>query len=1643
MSNNYMYTPEEHDACGVGFVARLDAAPSRAVVEDAIAALGRMAHRGGSGCGPENADGAGVLLPLPRSFMQRVWQPFCPILPEQYGVGHFFLPQDKALRTELETLVEKIFSQHSIQAVAWRDTPVRDELLQEKARKVRPVIRQLLLTPQGDQLEEAADFERALYLTRRHLEQVVRDETLCPPGAFHVASLSSHTIVYKGMLPGGKLAAFYPDLANRDFTAHFAIFHERFSTNTQPAWRLAQPFRCLAHNGEINTLHCNQAAMAAREPLLHSPLFGEYNKYITPALERSGSDSAMLDNALELLIQGGRSLPHAAMMLVPEAFGSAFIMGEDKRAFYEYHAAFMEPWDGPSALVFTDGCRQIGAMLDRNALRPCRYVTTKDGLFLLASEAGVLDLPESRIAKRGRLQPRRMLLVDFARHRVITDAECKGRVIYGKPYRHWVREKAITLRDLPLPTNACEAHATASGHNTFPSDTPAGRKDNELPENSLLRQQHLYGFSKEEVSDILIPMGQNAQEPIASMGQDTPLAVLSQEPQLLFSYLKQRFAQVTNPPIDPLREGLVMTLTGFAGRRGNLLEETPEHYSLLRLANPLLFPEDIKRLEASQNPHVRMATIPILFPVRQATEELTRQTSEQSIPPTPYGAVLEQALAEMCAQADAALRPESSGNSVNGKNGATLILLSDAGADADHAPIPSLLAVSALHHHLLRNKLRHACGILVDTGEAREVMHLAQLIAFGASAVHPRVAFATLDALAASGKLGANDTAFKAHKAYATAIQKGLLKTFSRMGISTLRSFMGGQGFEALGLGDELIKRYFTGLPSRIGGIGLEEIAADALARHRAAYPLTEAVAVSLSEQAEAQTVSTLSSASSMIVASATLRLPPLTDKGKHRHRNGGEKHLWSPTAIRALHKAVRDNDPESYRIYADESDRQCDRPVTLRALLRFAEGSVTPVPLSEVETESAILRRFVGAAMSLGSISPEAHAAIAIAFNRVGGRSNSGEGGEAPERLLPLPNGDNARSRIRQIASGRFGVTATYLTQADEIQIKMAQGAKPGEGGQLPAHKVLPEIARVRHTIPGVTLISPPPHHDIYSIEDLAQLIYDLKRLHPSVRISVKLVAGTQLGPIASGVAKAGADSILISGHDGGTGASPRSAIAHVGLPWELGLAETQATLVNNGLRGRVLLQTDGQLRTGKDLAMAAMLGADEFGFGASLLVALGCCMLRVCHLGTCSVGIATQDLKLRNRFPGKPEHVENFLRFLAADLRSHMARLGFRGVDEMIGRADLLEPAPLSAMAVSLPSSGECKTTTTVVAASHTARLGELWLRKLASLNLRPLLTRTSPNSDNKNESTVLNGNNPVSTAACESNALPESALDTAMLAAVLPGVRAASPCRFEGIVHNTDRAVCAALSGEIARLYPEIGLPSGSVDITLRGSAGQSAGAFLMHGITLNIKGEANDYVGKGLSGGVIAVAPVNNETSQLPGLAFEQAVIGNVALYGATSGEAYFAGTAGERFAVRNSGAHAVVEGVGDHACEYMTGGVVVVLGSTGYNFAAGMSGGVAYVFDRSERFQTRCNMDGVDLESVWQQQDVMLLRSLLTRHVRYTGSLLAASILEDWNASLPLFLKATPIEYQRALARMKQNEGTQAESIAATEEVYHP
>ncbi len=1534
----------EHDACGVGFVARPDARPSHALVEEAVLALGRMSHRGGSGCGPGTADGAGVLLPLPRPFVERVFSPLCGgSVPERCAVGQLFLPRHPEARTRVENVIGAVLPEHGLRLLARRDVPIRSEVLQSHALAVMPHLKQIAVAPAADFAEDARAFERRLFIARRHLERAVDERKACLPGDFHIACLSASSIVYKGMIAGGRLAEFYPDLEASDFAVHYAIFHERYSTNTRSVWRLAQPFRCLAHNGEINTLAANREAMRVREPLLASPLFGDRMRHVLPVLDESGSDSAMLDNALELLLQAGESPAHAAMTLLPEPFGTSFIMGEDKRAFYEYHAALMEPWDGPAALVFTDGMSRVGAVLDRNALRPARWCRTTDGLFLLASEAGVFDIPAGRTAERGRLHPRRMLMVDFEQGRIIPDAECKSREIYARPYRHWVREQGVTLADLPLPAGRRGVPA--------PPDFASA-----AVEERLERELRLYGIEPEAIENILAPMARDAQEPIRSMGLDTPLAVLSGKPRPLFAYFKQRFAQVTNPPIDPLREGTVMSLSGFAGRQSNLLEPGPEHYGRLRLSHPLLFPADMERLRVSEHPAVVVRTIPMLFAAGPPAEGADDPGGRLEVG---LKAVFEEAERHIAA-------------------GATLLILSDAGADAEHAPIPSLAALSFLHARLTAVGLRHACGLVVESGEVLEVMHVAQLTAFGADAVYPRLVFALLDSPRLGKALGPAISALEARRNYAVAMQKGLLKTISRMGISTLRGFRSGRGFEALGLGPELMERCFPDTPSRIGGIGFAELARETLARHVVAF----------------------ASSSEPIAGSVS---------GGRKNR---DSRAWTPQAVRLLHEAARKDAPQAYREFATLCDWRGRAPVVLRDMLEFAPGPGS-VPIEEVEPAEAVLRRFVGAAMSFGSISLEAHRTVAEAFNRVGGRSNCGEGG------LPAGVPESARSRIRQIASGRFGVDAVYLVGAEEIQIKMAQGAKPGEGGQLPAHKVTADIAKARHTVPGVTLISPPPHHDIYSIEDLAQLIYDLKRLHPAGRVSVKLVAGSNIGTIAAGVAKAGADGILVSGHDGGTGASPRSAVEHVGLPWELGLAETHAALVHSGLRRGLRLQVDGLLRTGRDLAVAALLGADEFGFGTAALVSLGCCMLRVCHLGTCPVGVAAQAPRLRAKFPGRVEHLERYLRFVAEDLRGHMAGMGFRSLDEMIGRADRLRQ-------VALPAGAE---------GEGSAETSALLRAKTAGLDFGDLLLSAPDYRAAATPDVCLAGDSGGGLNAVDSFA--DTPLEAAMLQALRPSLLVGKSGRFQGFVRNTDRAVGVRLAGEVARLYGPAGFCGAALDIHLYGTAGQSLGAFLPRGVSLTVEGEANDYAGKGLCGGHVVVIPPERRPRRGDGTT----AVGNVALYGATSGTFFAAGSAGERFAVRNAGASAVVEGVGDHACEYMTGGVVVVLGQTGCNFAAGMSGGAAFVFDRSERFQTRCNLNGVDLESVRLPEDVALLHDLLTRHHGATGSSLVAEIMDDWEACLPLFLKVAPIEHRRSLARMRSGEDPHAEHSAATEEVY--
>ena len=1503
-----LYDPAfEHDACGVGFITNLDAEPRHSIVQNAVRMLVNLEHRGAVGGDKATGDGAGILLQLPDAFMRKAWAADDITLPAagDYGVGMLFLPVDDTLAARCVRTFEQAATTEGCEVLGWRDVPVDPAPLGEFARNHQPRIRQVLVgrgaTPPGA-------FERKLYAVRRCVEKEIAGWPEEEANQFYVASLSARTIVYKGMLVGSQLATFYPDLRDEQFASAFAIIHQRYSTNTFPSWSLAQPFRTLAHNGEINTLRGNVNRMRGREAIMRSDVFGKDIEKIKPVIVEGGSDSAMLDNMLELLVLGGRSLPHAAMMMVPEAWGAKFVLGEDRRAFYEYHAAIMEPWDGPSALAFTDG-RYIGATLDRNGLRPARYTITRDGLVVVASETGVLDIPGPDILERGRLQPGKMLLVDLKQHRVIPDAEVKSTLSRQRPYRRWLGENRIELRGLLTPSS-------------IPSESP-----------DVLRQkQHAFGYSEEELKMVIAPMAARGQEAVGSMGNDAALAVLAERPQLLFSYFKQHFAQVTNPPIDPLREELVMSLMSFVGRQRGLLEETPEHCRQLKLHHPILTPTDMRRLGHADHPDVVVREIDMLFPARGGSGALAHALD----------VVFDRAEKHIA-------------------DGATILILTDRRMDAKRVPIPSLLATAGLHHHLIRKGLRTAAGIVVETGEAREVIHFAQLIAYGANAICPYLAFLTVREMVEDGLIEPATSADRAADAYTTAVKKGLLKTFSRMGISTIRSFFGSQIFEAVGLAPSVVDRYFCGTVSRVGGIGLDEIAAETVRRHRRGFP-------------EAGPP------------------PKLLDGGGAYHvRVGGDRHLWSPEAIYKLQHATKTDDYETFKEYADIIDAQADGRVTLRTLLRFKERE--PVPIDEVEPAESIIKRFAGAAMSHGSISKEAHETIAIALNRLGARSNSGEGGEDPARYVPMPNGDSKRSATKQVASARFGVTIEYLVNADGLQIKMAQGAKPGEGGQLPGHKVSEEIARIRHTTAGVTLISPPPHHDIYSIEDIAQLIHDLKCANPNARVSVKLVSEAGVGTIAAGVAKAKADMVLISGHDGGTGASPLTAIKHAGLPWELGLAETQQTLCNNRLRDRIRVQVDGQLRTGRDLAIAALLGAEEFGFGCTMLVCMGCVMMRKCHLNTCSVGVATQDPELRKRFAGKPEYVERFFRFLAQNFRERMAKLGFRTVDEMVGQSDVLAFEP---------------------PADHPkARFLDYAAMLLPGANSERRCVRP------------------------QDHALDEK-LDNDLIRQAQPAIENGEPVEIEMPIRNVHRTVGTMLSGEIARKHGLKGLPDDAIRLSFTGSAGQSLGAFLAAGVTIRVEGDANDYVGKGLSGGKIVVVPPADAAFE----PHENIIIGNTALYGATAGSLNACGIAGERFAVRNSGARAVVEGVGDHGCEYMTGGVVAVLGDTGYNFAAGMSGGIAYVYDEHALFGTRCNLDMVDLESVTTEEDKATLRELIEHHLKATGSARARSILDSWSTCLPMFVKVMPIDYRQALARMRMNEHVDRETLSATEEVFH-
>jgi glutamate synthase domain-containing protein 2/glutamate synthase domain-containing protein 1/glutamate synthase domain-containing protein 3 len=1485
-----LYNPaNEHDACGIGFVASISGNKSHDIIRKGIQVLLNLAHRGACGCDPETGDGAGVLIQIPHKFFARECEKLGFALPEPgaYGAGMIFLPVEKHPRLQCEGILERIVREEGMALLGWRDTPVYASAIGRVARASQPYIQQIFVgRPTG--MDEDA-FERKLYVVRKRAENEVREAGMEDGETFYIPSLSCRTIIYKGLLLASQITNFYRELSDPEAVSALCLVHQRFSTNTFPSWQRAHPYRYIAHNGEINTLRGNVNWMHARQSLLRSRLFGDDLQKLHPIIAPDGSDSANFDNAVELLLQAGRSLPHVMAMLIPEAWAGNPHMTPEKRAFYEYHACIMEPWDGPAAIAFTDG-RVIGATLDRNGLRPGRYVVTQDDLVVMASEAGVLDIAPEQVKKKGRLQPGKMFLVDTVEGRIISDKEIKQELAARQPYAQWVAENQITIDQLPEPTRMHYPDAE-----------------------TLLRRQRAFGYSDEDLRMILAPMALKGEEPVGSMGTDTPLACLSDKPQSLFNYFKQLFAQVTNPPIDPIREEMVMSLISYIGSERNILEEAPENCHMLKLAHPLLTNRELEKLRRVSNRDLLATTLSTLFRAGDGENGLKR------------------ALEELCQRASLAV-----------KAGYSLLILSDRGVDKDYAPIPCLLALATVHNLLVREETRTQVALITESGEPREVMHFALLSGYGASAINPYLALESVENLAWHGELGDSVTPEVAVKHFLKAVKKGLLKTFSKMGISTLQSYQGAQVFEAIGLNKELVETYFAGTTSRLGGVGLSVLASEAQLKHEYAFrPLIDFET-------------------------------ELAVGGTYHQRVNGEYHLLNPATISKLQQAVRQDSYKTFQEYTELIDNQSASLCTLRGLMKLKK-SETPVPLEEVEPAKEIVKRFTTGAMSFGSISKEAHETLAIAMNRIGGKSNTGEGGEDEERFKPDSNGDLRRSAVKQVASARFGVTANYLVNADELQIKMAQGAKPGEGGQLPGHKVDEVIARLRHSIPGVGLISPPPHHDIYSIEDLAQLIYDLKNVNPQARIAVKLVAEVGVGTVAAGVAKAHADVVLISGDSGGTGASPLSSIKHAGIPWELGLAETQQVLLLNDLRSRIRVQTDGKLQTGRDVVIAALLGAEEFGFATTPLVAMGCIMMRKCHLNTCSVGIATQDPLLRRQFQGQPEHVINFFFFLAEQVRQHMAALGFRSVDEMVGRVDMLDVNE---------------------AVNHWKAKG---LDFSAILYNPPVPSRVARRCVHSQDHGL------------------EQALDHRILGQVSGTLETLSPVEVKFPIRNIHRSVGTMLSGEVARRYGSAGLPVDTIRLKLNGSAGQSLGAFLAKGITLSLEGEANDYVGKGLSGGRIIVYPPRGSRFAPE----ENIIIGNVALYGATSGEAFFNGVAGERFAVRNSGATAVVEGVGDHGCEYMTNGLVLVLGSCGRNFAAGMSGGLAYVFDeRGDFTEERCNLESVDLESLLDAQDVQVVKTLIVRHLELTWSPRAKWILDNWNEAAPRFIKVFPHEFKR-------------------------
>jgi glutamate synthase (NADPH/NADH) large chain len=1496
-----LYDPaHEHDACGVGFVVDIKGRRSHAIVSQALEVLKNLLHRGACGCEVNTGDGAGILIQMPHAFLSRECaRAGIPLpAPGHYGAGLVFLPRAAGEAAECRRIVEEIVQDEGQTVLGWRDVPTDSSAVGPSARAVEPVFQQVFVGRAPGVADRAA-FERKLYVIRKRVEHAVNRTSLAEKKFFYVPSLSANTLIYKGMLSADQIEGMFPDVTDPLVDSALALVHQRFSTNTFPSWPLAHPYRMIAHNGEINTLRGNINWMHAREAIVRSSVLGDDLKKLMPIVLEGGSDSASFDNVLEFLVMAGRPLPLAILMMIPEAWAGHEGMSEDRKAFYEYHGCLMEPWDGPASIAFTDGT-VIGAVLDRNGLRPSRYYVTKDDMVIMASEVGVLDIPAERVLLKERLHPGRIFLVDTAQGRIIEDAELKKAYAAQHPYGEWLKTHIRPIETLPEPPDVPEPN-----HET------------------VLRRQMAFGYTHEDLRLLLGPMATAGEEPVGSMGTDTALAVLSNRPRLLYDYFKQLFAQVTNPPLDGIREELVTQIATTIGPEGNLLEPTPEAARQLKLRTPILNNEEVARIRHSDVPHYRSKTIQMVYPAGGG------------------GAALAAALEDLCRQASAAVN-----------QGHAYLILSDRGVNERLAPIPSLLATAGVHHHLIREGLRVKVGMIVESGDAREVHHAALLLGYGAGAINPYLAFETLDDMIRRDMLPGLDQA-TAVKHYIKALNKGVLKVISKMGISTIQSYRGAQIFEAIGLDKAFVDKYFTWTASRIGGVGIDVIAAEAEARHARAFPARPVAG------------------------------PELEWGGEYQWRRDGEYHLFNPETVFKLQHATRSGQYTIFKDYTRAVDEQTRTLATLRGLFTF-KAAPQPIPLSEVEPVERILPRFATGAMSYGSISQEAHETLAIAMNRLGGKSNTGEGGEDAARYVPDPNGDSRRSAIKQVASGRFGVTSEYLVNANDLQIKMAQGAKPGEGGQLPGHKVYPWIAKVRHSTPGVGLISPPPHHDIYSIEDLAQLIHDLKNANPRARISVKLVAEVGVGTVAAGVAKAHSDVVLISGHDGGTGASPLTSLKHGGVPWELGLAETQQVLVLNKLRDRIIVQTDGQLKTGRDVAIAALLGAEEFGFSTAPLVVMGCIMMRVCHLNTCPVGIATQDPRLRAKFAGEPEFVATFFRFVAEEVREIMASLGFRTMEEMIGRADRLD----------------------------VRQAVEHW--KAKGLDLTPLLHRPAVGPEVAIRKVVE-----------QDHGLEKSLDMTTLVPMCRPALERGEPVDVRLPIRNVNRTVGTILGYEVTSRHGAAGLPDDTIRLHFSGSAGQSFGAFVPKGITLSLEGDANDYLGKGLSGGKIIVYPPREATF----VPEENILVGNVVLYGATGGEAYFRGVAGERFAVRNSGAATVVEGVGDHGCEYMTGGRVVVIGRTGRNFAAGMSGGVSYVLDEAGDFKRRCNLGMVDLEPLVDVEDVELVKDLLSRHIRYTQSAVAARLLVNWERTRERFVKVMPKDYKRVLLAIKKAQET--------------